>query len=89
MGNQFPSMLDQMVILMKSPDVVRRNIKLLWVKPGFVTQNLYFIAWIYTKSDESIHWCYNFQTCIVLHPDTWILKEQAIICYCFLVRKTR
>ena len=48
-------MLDQMVILMKSPDVVRQNIKLLWVKPGFVTHNLYFIAWIYTKPDESIH----------------------------------
>ena len=27
--NQFPSMLDQMVILMKSPDAVRRNVKLL------------------------------------------------------------
>ena len=35
--NQFPGMLDQMVILMDSPDEVRRNIKLLWVKPDFVT----------------------------------------------------
>ena len=38
-------MLDQMVILMKSPDVVWRNIKLLWLKPGFVTHDLYFIEW--------------------------------------------
>ena len=31
----------QMVILMKSSDVVRQNMKLQWVKPGFVTHNFY------------------------------------------------
>ena len=55
-----------MVILMKSPDEVKRNFNVVSKKPGFVKHN-YILFGFLNKPDESIHQWYIQYKSLEIH----------------------